>query len=113
MRSSPVLGGGCEPGHVVAFSAERVPAIGIDLSPLIRAHVVPARAGEMAALSFRSHSVEALFCALAAIHLDAARHAWADGEFKRVRWVGGRALVAFPVSVAQTQPGQEKRGRAG
>jgi ubiquinone/menaquinone biosynthesis C-methylase UbiE len=62
----------------------------------------------MTALPFRSHSVSALVCMYAVIHLDAAERTAAYSEFARVLRPGGHALVAFHVRDAETPAGQEK-----
>lgn len=109
LADGPVLDVGCGPGHVAAYLALRVPVVGVDLSPQMCAHAsVPVCAGDMTALPFRSHSVSALVCLYAVIHLDAAERAAAYAEFARVLRPGGHALVAFHVRDAETRAGQEK-----
>ena len=109
LADGPVLDVGCGPGHVAAYLAGRVPVVGVDLSPQMCAHAsVPVCAGDMTALPFRSHSVSALVCLYAVIHLDAAERAAAYAEFARVLRPGGHALVAFHVRDAETSAGQAK-----
>ena len=109
LADGPVLDVGCGPGHVAAYLARRVPVVGVDLSPQMCAHAsVPVCAGDMTALPFRSHSVSALVCLYAVIHLDAAERAAAYAEFARVLRPGGHALVAFHVRDAETSAGQAK-----
>jgi SAM-dependent methyltransferase len=104
-----VLDVGCGPGHVGAYLAERVPVVGVDLSPQMCTHAaIPTCAGDMTALPFRSRSISALICLYAVIHLDAEQRARAYNEFARVLRPGGYALVAFHVRDAETQAGQEK-----
>ena len=104
-----VLYVGCGPGHVAAYLAGRVPVVGVDLSPQMCTHAdVPACAGDMTALPIRSHSVSALVCLYAVIHLDEGQRAQAYAEFARVLRPGGQALVAFHVRDAETRAGQEK-----
>ncbi|SEQ49885.1 class I SAM-dependent methyltransferase [Lentzea albida] len=105
----PVLDVGCGPGHVAAYLAGRVPAVGVDLSPRMCAHAaVPACAGDMTALPVRSRSVGALVCLYAVIHLDAEQRAKAYAEFARVLKPGGQALVAFHVRDQDTSSGQAR-----
>jgi SAM-dependent methyltransferase len=113
LADGPVLDVGCGPGHVAGYLAActsgRVPVVGVDLSPRMCAHAsVPVCAGDMTALPFRSHSVSALVCLYAVIHLDPAARAAAYAEFARVLRPGGHALVAFHVRDAETLAGQEK-----
>jgi ubiquinone/menaquinone biosynthesis C-methylase UbiE len=104
-----VLDVGCGPGHVAAHLAGRVPVVGVDLSPQMCTHAdVPACAGDMTALPVRSHSVSAIVCLYAVIHLDAGQRAQAYAEFARVLRPGGQALVAFHVRDAETRAGQER-----
>ncbi|GAA3659900.1 class I SAM-dependent methyltransferase [Lentzea roselyniae] len=109
LADGPVLDVGCGPGHVAGYLAGRVPVVGADLSPQMCAHAsVPVCAGDMRALPFRSHSVSALVCLYAVIHLAAAERAAAYAEFARVLRPGGHALIAFHVRDAETQAGEEK-----
>lgn len=109
LADGPVLDVGCGPGHVGAYLADRVSVVGVDLSPQMCTHAaIPTCAGDMTALPFRSHSVSALVCLYAVIHLDADQRALAYREFARVLRPGGHALVAFHVRDAETQAGQAK-----
>ncbi|MFJ5989429.1 class I SAM-dependent methyltransferase [Lentzea sp. NPDC092896] len=104
-----VLDVGCGPGHVAAYLAGRVPVVGVDLSPQMCTYAeVPACAGDMTALPIRSHSVSALVCLYAVIHLDAEQRAQAYAEFARVLRPGGQALVAFHVRDAETEAGRAR-----
>ena len=110
LADGPVLDVGCGPGHVGAYLADRVSVVGVDLSPQMCTHAaIPTCAGDMTALPFRSHSVSALVCLYAVIHLDFEQRALAYQEFARVLRPGGHALVAFHVRDAEIQAGEEKR----
>lgn len=109
LADGPVIDVGCGPGHVAAHLAQRVPVVGIDLSPQMCAHAaVPACAGDMTALPIRSRSISALICLYAVIHLDVGQRAEAYAQFARVLRPGGHALVAFHVRDAETRSGQQK-----
>ncbi|ANZ39203.1 hypothetical protein BBK82_27150 [Lentzea guizhouensis] len=110
LADGPVLDVGCGPGHVAAYLADRVPVVGVDLSPRMCAHAsVPVCAGDMTALPFQARAFSALVCFYAVIHLNAEERATAYQEFARVLAPGGHALIAFHVRDAETGSGQEKK----
>lgn len=109
LADGPVLDVGCGPGQIGAYLADRVSVVGVDLSPQMCTHAaIPTCAGDMTALPFRSHSVSALVCLYAVIHLDADQRALAYREFARVLRPGGHALVAFHVRDAEIHAGQAR-----
>lgn len=105
---------GCGPGHVARFCAGLgLQVIALDLSPAMcsicqTTNHVPAAVADMTALPLRHASLDGVICWYSLIHLDDDDRAAAYLEIARVLRPGGRAVVAFHTSDADTDPGGVK-----
>ncbi len=102
---------GCGPGHVAAFlAAAGARVVGVDLSPQMcavghRETGLPFAAGDLRALPLQPASLAAVVCWYTVINLDAEGRLAAYREMARVLRRGGRALISFHTSDADTPTG--------
>ena len=106
---------GAGPGHVAGYLARGgASVVSSDLSPRMCALArdqqgMAAFASDMCALPVQGGALAGVVCLYAVIHLDDASRIRAYAEFARVLRPGGRALISFHTSDAETPQGGAKR----